>query len=103
MEEPTWISKDSPEELERLLKDQLVLVKGARIRSLAPAGEGNMNVTLRAELVTEGVSETLIVKQSRPYVAKYDSIPAPIERVEYEAAFYRQAAQVPSIDRKSVV
>jgi 5-methylthioribose kinase len=52
---------------------------------LSSPGEGNMNRTLRADLG----GRTLILKQSTPFVARYPEIPAPAERIEVEAAFYR--------------
>ncbi|MFK7737278.1 MAG: phosphotransferase [Pirellulaceae bacterium] len=97
MEEPTWISEGNPSQLERLLQDLKVIVPEARVSKLGPAGDGNMNVTLRAELMTDGIAETLIVKQSRSYVAKYDFIAAPIERIEFESAFYRYVAHDASL------
>jgi len=48
-------------------------------------GEGNMNFVVR--VVTK--DRSLIVKQSRPYVEKYQQVPAPIERIEKENAFYQ--------------
>lgn len=48
-------------------------------------GEGNMNYTLRL-FIDE---ETFIIKQARPYVEKYPSIPAPQERILVEAEFYK--------------
>ncbi|MDH3246412.1 MAG: phosphotransferase [Saprospiraceae bacterium] len=48
-------------------------------------GEGNMNVVLRMNLD----HESLIIKQSKPYVNKYPQIPAPENRVLTEAAFYQ--------------
>jgi 5-methylthioribose kinase len=56
-----------------------------RLLELSSPGEGNMNRTLRADLG----GRTLILKQSTPFVAKYPEIPAPAERIEVEAAFYR--------------
>ena len=56
------------------------------IASLAKAGEGNMNRVYRASLLS---GRTLIIKESLPYVAKYPDIPAPIERIGVEAAFYK--------------
>jgi len=53
--------------------------------ALARAGEGNMNRTLRARLP----GRTLILKQAVPFVAKYPHIPAPIDRLDAEAAFYQ--------------
>ena len=58
------------------------------IVSAAPAGEGNMNRTLR--IVTR--ARSLVLKQSVPFVAKYPAIPAPVDRDRVEAAFYREAA-----------
>jgi len=58
------------------------------IEGLAPAGEGNMNRTLRARLATR----TLILKQSVPFVAKYPQIPAPEDRIATENLFYSRLA-----------
>lgn len=55
------------------------------IISLSKPGEGNMNRVLRANL-SDG--QSLIFKQSLPYVAKYPDIAAPIERLDTEAEFY---------------
>ena len=43
-----------------------------------------MNVVLR--VITD--KRSFILKQSRPYVQKYPTIPAPIERIDVEAQFY---------------
>ncbi len=56
-----------------------------RLQNLSPAGQGNMNRTLRAELE----ERSLILKQAVPFVARYPSIPAPVERLQTEATFYR--------------
>jgi 5-methylthioribose kinase len=48
-------------------------------------GDGNMNMTVRAW----AENASLILKQSRPWVVKYPQIPAPVERAEVEAKFYR--------------
>ena len=62
------------------------LTTNAKLVSAEPAGEGNMNRTLRVH--TDGEPATLILKQSVPFVAKYPDIPAPIERASAEASFY---------------
>ncbi|MFN3189403.1 MAG: phosphotransferase [Aureliella sp.] len=92
MTDPVWLSTDSKLEVKHLLVDAGVVDSNAEISRLQPAGDGNMNVTLRVmfESATAGPS-TVIVKQSRPFVAKYDFIPAPIDRIEHEAAFYQFA------------
>jgi 5-methylthioribose kinase len=53
------------------------------------AGEGNMNCVIRVKLS----AGSLILKQARPWVEKYPSIAAPVERAAAEARFYRFAAQ----------
>lgn len=55
-----------------------------------PAGEGNMNRTLRLDCTGPAAARpSIILKQAVPFVAKYPDIPAPIERGAAEAAFYR--------------
>ncbi len=54
------------------------------IKALAPAGEGNMNRTLR--VTTD--QRTLVLKQSVPFVAKYPQIAAPADRIVVENRFY---------------
>ncbi len=61
----------------------------------AKAGEGNMNCVVRVRLSTR----SLILKQARPWVEKYPSIPAPVERAASEARFYRVAAKNPLLAR----
>ncbi|AEE53936.1 phosphotransferase [Haliscomenobacter hydrossis] len=58
------------------------------ILSAEKAGEGNMNYTLRVKSTLQSV----ILKQARPYVEKYPSIAAPVERAAMEAAFFSAAA-----------
>jgi 5-methylthioribose kinase len=55
------------------------------------AGDGNMNCVVRLRLP----NRSLIVKQARPWVEKYPSIPAPLERASAEARFYRFTAENP--------
>lgn len=66
------------------------------IVELAPAGEGNMNRTLRANLG----SRSIVLKQSVPFVAKYPDIPAPLERASVEAAFYAAASTSDVVSRR---
>ena len=61
------------------------LEPGETISHLGRAGEGNMNLTLRVDTG----QRSFIVKQSRPWVEKYPTIPAPEDRVLTEATFYR--------------
>jgi 5-methylthioribose kinase len=70
---------------------------GEQLISLASAGEGNMNVTLRARLP----GRSIILKQARPYVAKYPDIAAPVNRLDAEAAFYHAIAASPSLRQRT--
>ena len=63
------------------------------ISSVEKPGEGNMNYTLR---VTTPI-RTLIVKQSRAYVEKYPTIPAPAGRAVVEGHFYQKTQAVPML------
>lgn len=60
---------------------------------ISRAGDGNMNCTLR--IVTP--QRRLIVKQGRPWVEKYDHIPAPWDRTIVEAAFYETVRVSPAV------
>ena len=63
---------------------------------VAAAGDGNMNCTLR--VITP--RRRLIVKQARPWVEKYDHIPAPWDRSHVEAAFYESVATVAGVGNR---
>lgn len=71
--------------LENYLKVQGWISPNESVISATKAGDGNMNYTLRIR--TE--RRTMIVKQARPYVEKYPSIAAPVERAVIEAQFYQ--------------
>lgn len=58
-------------------------------------GQGNMNRLLRVRLA----SRSFILKQAVPYVARYPQIPAPVTRLQAEAAFYRTIAPYPGLSR----
>ena len=71
--------------LEQYLKERYWISSGVSVATASSAGEGNMNCTLR--VTTTG--QSLIVKQSRPWVEKYDQIPAPATRTMIEGQFYQ--------------
>jgi 5-methylthioribose kinase len=56
-------------------------------------GASNMNCVWRVRLP----GRSLIMKQARPWVEKYPTISAPVERTESEARFYRLAASDPAV------
>ncbi len=79
------ISEDSSlSSLENYLNSKNWIKKEERITKITKAGEGNMNVVLR--IITN--IRSIIIKQSRPFVQKYQDIPAPIERIAVEKSFY---------------
>lgn len=81
-------------DLQEYLKNQDWLIsKDERVISVEKPGEGNMNVVLR---ITTNI-RSFILKQSRPYVQKYQQIDAPLERIEVEYQFY-SAVQSNQID-----
>lgn len=82
--------------LARYLANRGVLGDGEALVQVAKAGAGNMNCTVRATLG----QRTLIVKQARPWVEKYDHIAAPWNRSHVEAAFYVVAASEPALARQ---
>lgn len=59
-------------------------INNERVLKISSPGAGNMNVVLR--VTTD--KRTFILKQSRPFVQKYQDIPAPIERISTEFKFY---------------
>lgn len=57
---------------------------------LSKPGEGNMNMVVR--FAYDG--QSLILKQSKTFVNKFPSIPAPQERIATEAKFYQYAQSI---------
>tara|TARA_B100001179_G_scaffold232016_1_gene223502 strand:- start:1745 stop:2815 length:1071 start_codon:yes stop_codon:yes gene_type:complete len=72
-------------ELEKFLSSNSWLNSGEKIESIEEPGEGNMNVVLR--VITN--EKSFILKQSRPFVQKYQQISAPIDRIVVEKNFYQ--------------
>ena len=70
-----------------------LMSQGEEPAAVSVAGDGNMNCTLRVTTPRR----RLIVKQARPWVEKYDHIPAPWNRSHVEAAFYQSVAAVPGV------
>lgn len=89
-----WLSEGDAAGVERFLRERGWIEPGERVAAVGKAGEGNMNLTLRART---DAGRCVIVKQARPWVEKYDSIAAPWERVVSEARFYDRVAAVPAV------
>jgi 5-methylthioribose kinase len=79
------LTKEFNSQIQEYFIEQGWLEADEEILDFSKAGEGNMNFVAR--VTTK--SRSFIVKQSRPYVEKYQQVPAPIERIEIENAFYQ--------------
>ncbi len=88
-----WLSLDEPDGVREFLARRKWLEPGEQFLRCDKAGEGNMNVTLRVKTDRRNV----IVKQSRPWVEKYDQIAAPWERIEFEQRFYDRVRAIPVV------
>ena len=88
-----WLAADDAPAVERFLADRKWLESSEGVRNVRVAGEGNMNLTLRVETDRR----SMIVKQARPWVEKYDHLPAPWERAEVEQHYYQRNAAVEGV------
>ena len=88
-----YLDADHLDALEPLLKSHALLAPDEVVTGTEKPGEGNMNFVLR--VITD--RQTLILKQSRPWVEKYPQIAAPVERLHAEAAYYRATATEPGL------
>jgi len=94
---PFLLDRDAPHELTRFLQARNWLDSARHVVRLDKAGDGNMNLTLRAS-VDDGT--TFIAKQSRGFVEKYPQIAAPAERILSEVAFYQAIAASESLRQR---
>src|SRR5262249_17326229 len=69
------------------------LESGETVLGCARAGEGSMNLALRLRTGRRSV----VLKQARPWVEKYDHIEAPWERSLSEGWFYERVATIPGV------
>lgn len=79
------LHKSTNEALTSYLREKKFISADQEVLGTEKPGEGNMNYTIRVKLK----NDSIIVKQSNPYVEKYPSVPAPQERALAEAAFYK--------------
>lgn len=75
------------------LRSKQWIAPDEKVLSARKPGEGNMNYTLRIRTSFR----TFILKQSRDYVEKYPSIPAPKERAIIEGRFYELIQLIPEL------
>ena len=83
------LGKTQPSSIEAYLHNMGWMPADEHLLTAEKAGEGNMNYTLRVRTT----KRSYILKQARPYVEKYPSIPAPVERAGMESAFFAAAAE----------
>jgi len=87
-----YIDVNTPkEELQNFLNEKGWLTSES-IQNIKVPGEGNMNVVL--QVITD--QRSFILKQSRPFVQKYEQIAAPLERIHTEYEF-NQACENSSV------
>jgi 5-methylthioribose kinase len=91
------LTQDSPPALLQLLP---IWNTDEQVIESTVAGDSNMNLVLRIQTN----QRSLILKQSKPYVRKYQHIPAPVERIGIEKEFLDQlmgdpvlASRVPKV------
>lgn len=80
--------------MQSILESKEWLLSGEQVLAIEKPGEGNMNVVLRISTNRR----SFVLKQSRPYVEKYQQIGAPLNRIEVEHSFY-QSVRGSEIDR----
>lgn len=88
-----FLNADERESLESYLLEHKFIAPDEKIVSTSIPGEGNMNYTLRIRTNFR----SFIIKQSRDYVEKYPSIPAPRERAIIEGQFYELTQSNPKL------
>lgn len=79
-----YLEPDKLPPIQAYLTKQGIIRSDEQVTAAPSAGEGNMNVTLR---VSTNTGRRFILKQSRPWVAKYPDLDAPAERILVERDF----------------
>lgn len=88
-----WLDFQDIAAVAQFLKQRQWLDSDERVLDCGRAGDGNMNLTIRVRTNHRSV----VVKQARPWVEKYDHIEAPWNRVDFERRFYTRAASLPDV------
>jgi 5-methylthioribose kinase len=90
-----WLDADDAAGVRQFLERRGWLEAAERVVTCACAGEGNMNLTLRVRTDRR----SMVLKQARPWVEKYDHIEAPWDRSLSERWFYERVATIPEVAR----
>ena len=88
-----WLDPGDAARTEQFLRARGWLAADERVAAVEPAGAGNMNCTLRVRTDRRSV----ILKQARPWVERYEHIAAPWERSVFERRFYERVAAIPAV------
>lgn len=88
-----FLDPDTPDELTKYLLSHSWLDSSETVTQLQRAGDGNMNLTLRAHTA----KRSIVVKQSRPWVEKYPSIEAPRHRALIEGQYLKLVQAMPDL------
>jgi 5-methylthioribose kinase len=89
-----FLTATEPDALAAFLRKYGWIAEDEVILLIEKPGEGNMNYVLRVRTDRQ----SLIVKQSRPWVEKYPQLNAPIERIVVEAQFYDTLADLENLN-----
>jgi len=87
------LSLDDHKQTLKILQQLGVCQQHESVRRIEKAGNGNMNLVLR--VMTD--RQSVIVKQARPWVEKYPTIAAPVDRILAETAFYENVSALPEL------
>ena len=93
MTAPIWLTAADTGLIADELRALGWLAPDEALTGVASAGDGNLNLVLR---VSAG-ERSAILKQARPWVEKYPSLAAPVERSAVEASFYRLVHAAPAL------
>lgn len=88
-----WIDADQREAVQNVLRTLGLLEADEALTAMGPAGEGNMNLTLRLHTPRR----RFILKQARPWVERYPEIAAPWDRSRVEWRFYEIVGNWPEV------
>ncbi len=88
-----WLDIERPEGIWRFLAQRGWVLADERLVRCEKAGDGNMNLTVRVWTDRRSV----ILKQARPWVEKYEHIAASPDRAVVEERFYRRVASIPGV------
>lgn len=92
-----WLFADDTRGVTRLLRQAKAISSDEHVASSVKAGDGNMNLTLRVRIAGSSGERCVIVKQSRPWVEKYETIAAPWDRAISEYRFYQRVAGIAGV------